>query len=175
MTRDVSISDENWMWLQSLARPLEDTVDDVLDRLRLSQGEAKEDVSKAVRVLPPLEVADISEVADVIRGTTPRRRRRLERGRKVPLEEFKQPILLALRAAGGQGRPAEILPKVERRVKHLLTDIDYVRISSGAVRWEKSANWARLELVHDGLIDGSVWGLWKLTQKGRISIGAEAQ
>ena len=154
----MTINDENWAWLQSLARPLEDTVDDVLDRLRLGERAVREEE-------PPI----------AFRGPVARTptavRLRLEKGRKVQIDAFKRPILLALREAGGQDRPADLLPHVERRMKHLLQDVDYERLGSGSVRWEKTANWARYELVQEGLIDGTDFGVWRLTEKGRSAIG----
>ncbi|MGA2971740.1 MAG: winged helix-turn-helix domain-containing protein [Candidatus Bathyarchaeia archaeon] len=47
------------------------------------------------------------------------------------------------------------------------------RLKSGANRWRNSVLWARLNLVRAGELDGSVRGIWKITDKGRARLQQE--
>ena len=146
MLNTVTINDENWAWLQSLARPLEDDLDDVLARLRQ-------------------DVENPDPVATLIESSTDHKR--LKRGLRTKVEEFKLPILAALDSSGGGGRPRDLLPMVEEQVEHILNDYDRERLKSGSLRWHKAAHWARYELSNDELIDASDFGFWRITDKGR--------
>lgn len=169
MPKEIMINDENWMRLQALARPLEDTVDDVLGRLLDSYQKPI-----PIRTEARSSVRDSEVVPSQRAQNTPvAKRQRLARGERLPVHGFKRPILNALNEIGGEGRPRDILPLIERRLKDQLADIDYARLGSGTIRWEKTAHFARLELCEAGLIDASTYGVWKLTSTGRKEIGIE--
>ena len=168
MPRQITLNEETWRRLQAAAEPLVESVDDVLNRL-LDAFEGSR------RANPSLE-ADM----DAMRRVRPRRqlgvgRQRLERGRRVEVEAFKRPILYALRDAGGQGRPKDILPDVERRLRDRLTEVDYQHLAQGTPRWQKTAHFARLELCEAGLVDGSEYGIWKLAEAGKRHLANDSR
>ncbi len=82
------------------------------------------------------------------------------------------PLLKEIEAAGGKARPAELYDKVakhfpqltsaDRKAKHPISD---------ALIWENRVRWARQHLVNKGEIDASVYGTWKITDRGRERIG----
>lgn len=53
-------------------------------------------------------------------------------------------------------------------MKDILTPYDYEYLKSGrSIRWENRAQWARLDLVHKGLLKkGSQHGIWELSENG---------
>ena len=82
--------------------------------------------------------------------------------RKTPIEEFKTPILTALRDLGGEAKAYKVLDLVEKRMNNFLTYDDKVKLASGMVRWRKSAHFAKLELRDQRLIESSSSGVWRL-------------
>lgn len=75
------------------------------------------------------------------------------------------PLLDALREAGGEANPREIMVKVADQV--LAGDPERDReLKSGGNAAENEVAWARNNLRVAGLIDGSQKGIWRLTEKG---------
>ncbi len=77
------------------------------------------------------------------------------------------PLLSALKKLGGQGSPSEVRKQIIFDLK--LPD-QIVQETRGKTRVNKLRNelaFARNYLMYEGLIDGSVRGLWKLTEKGQ--------
>jgi len=94
-------------------------------------------------------------------------RPRAPRGEKTPQEAYRQPILKALYGAGGSAKVADVLDRVQKGMDGKLNDVDRQMLSTGTVRWRNTAQWARNELVQDGLLKkSSPRGVWELTQKG---------
>ena len=89
---------------------------------------------------------------------------------RLEVEAFRKPILVALNKIGGRGRPVQILPLVEEQLKDRLTSVDYEELSTGGPRWEKTAHWTRFALVDDGYIDGSDYGWWAITDRGKAAL-----
>lgn len=75
------------------------------------------------------------------------------------------PLLDVLREVGGEGRAREIQQLVADRV---VTDPveRNDEVKSGGNRSENEVAWARQALVDAGLLDNSVYGVWKLTELG---------
>lgn len=90
-------------------------------------------------------------------------------GKIAPMREYRVSILEALLEMGGKGRVKDILEKVEIKMKDKLTKVDYEKLPSGAyVRWKNRAMWARLNMIHDGLLKkDSPRGIWEITDKGQ--------
>jgi hypothetical protein len=84
------------------------------------------------------------------------------------------PILEALEKLGGSASPGEVLPRVHRALKHLLTpkDFDLVASKVEAV-WENRARWARDHMVKRKLLrQDSPYGLWELAERGMRLLAA---
>lgn len=92
-------------------------------------------------------------------------------GRRTPREAYLRPILEAVLELGGSAHVAEVLKVVEQKMKPLLNDVDYQKLSSGgSIRWENTANWARYYLVQEGLLASdseSGRGVWRITEQGK--------
>ena len=68
---------------------------------------------------------------------------------------------------GGSASRVEALRDIERLLADELTDFDRSDISSGTIRWEKSAEWERHQMMKDGLIKrDSLRGVWELSEAG---------
>jgi hypothetical protein len=148
----IRISDATWERLKSNARPLEDSVDDVVCR-------ALDALDKARGVEP--RAASVAK---------PARKRR--HGNKLPQKEFRQPLLSLLLELGGEASVATIQEKLEPRIAPRLSDEDYDLVTSGQVRWWNAVCWERAVLVREGLLsDVSPRGIWKLTAEGMHAVG----
>ncbi len=156
MAVEIKLDDDTWRRLQALAEPLVETVDDVLRRL-LDAYQPNQTHERAA----PASLPRPSRANGV--------RTRIPRGQRLPVYDFKLPILFAVQRLGGQGRSREILIEVEQRLQDRLNDIDYALVQ-GRPRWEKTGHFARLELVEEELLDAPSHGIWRLTEKGQGSI-----
>jgi len=88
---------------------------------------------------------------------------------KLNQKAYRVPILKFLLQNGGQAPRFEVLCALESMLAHLLTDHDKKIIESGAVRWQKSAEFEVLGMLMDHLIrpvDEAPRGVWALTKKG---------
>ncbi|MBU2692201.1 MAG: restriction endonuclease [Candidatus Eisenbacteria bacterium] len=84
--------------------------------------------------------------------------------RKSEFVGWMGPILDALRALGGSGKPQEVLDWIVERFD--LSERLEETLRSGQTRFYNQVHWARQNLVWEGLLDGSTRGVWTLTQKG---------
>ena len=149
----IRIDDEVWKLLQKRAVPLQDTPNTVLRRiLRLDVAVEENGVGK--------------------QNGRRRRKRRLRPGAgRTPQHAFTKPILQVLDETKGEARMAEVLTRLESKMKGQLTSIDFERLSTGQTRWKNTAQWARNELVSQGLLaNNSPRGVWRITDKGRKQI-----
>ena len=80
--------------------------------------------------------------------------------------DYMQPVLDALRAMGGSGKPSEVTEAVAKRLK-LGASVTGEKSESGQNQFQNRVAWARFYLVKSGHIDGSVKGVWTLTTKGK--------
>ena len=76
------------------------------------------------------------------------------------------PILDALRALGGSGRPREVVDRVARDLG-ISEEIQNEVLDSGGARFPNQVAWARFYLTREGLLDNSRRGVWSLTERGR--------
>ena len=151
----IRVSDETWDRMKSLARPLEDTADDIVRR-----------------ALDALEGASLKGVPK--RATTARVPENV--GHEIlPQKEFRAPILIALHRMGGRGSKQEVTKAVLPQVKKRLKDADYVMMQTGELRWENAVAWERSDLRKEGYLrSDSPRGVWELTQQGQAEAAALA-
>ncbi|PKV66817.1 restriction endonuclease [Pontibacter ramchanderi] len=76
------------------------------------------------------------------------------------------PLLDALRELGYSGRPQEVSNKIAEELKLEDSFLDET-LKSGTNRFHNQVAWARQYLTWEGLLDSSVRGTWKLTEKGK--------
>ena len=166
----IRIGDATWARLKSWAIPLEDSPDDVLQRV-LDNADEHRNCSASLHS-PPILDDTISQGLDT-NTTNPPKIKRLPPGQKVPNEAYEFPILESLYELGGKARMDEVLEHVEVKMKHLFSAVDYDSVPSGGeIRWRNSAQWARNTLVHRrGLLKkNSGHGIWELTDQGTAKL-----
>jgi hypothetical protein len=147
----IRIDDEVYDWLKKLACPFEDTPNSVLRRI------AKlDEVTKVERQLNRQNLA-----STVVRNS-----------KKTPQYAFRDPIIKILKKLGGQGNRLDVLKELESMMAEQLTDFDKSDISSGTVRWQKSAEWEVSDMRKQQFlkpVSETHRGVWALTAKGNLS------
>lgn len=78
------------------------------------------------------------------------------------------PLLDALRALGGSGTPEEATDSVAEICKVPEAKLNEL-MESGQPRFRNQVAWARFYLKREGLLDSSVRGVWRLTEKGQAT------
>lgn len=148
----IRIDDEVYGWLQSQARPFEDTPNTVLRR-----------------------IAHLGITSVQISATQQKvfsQPRVVGRGVKTPQGAFREPIIKILQKYGGKADRIKVLKELENIMNQNLTDFDKSDISSGTVRWQKSAEWEVRVMREQGLLKQvheeprGVWALNKENLKG---------
>ena len=91
----------------------------------------------------------------------------------IPSEkDIELPLLQELEAVGGEARPGELYGRVAKHFPHLTSADQKARHpKSGILIWTNRVQWARQHLVNKGEIDASVYGIWKITERGRARLG----
>ena len=84
-------------------------------------------------------------------------------------EQWMTPLLDALKALDGSGKPREVSTKIAEML-NLSEDTLNDTLPSGVQRFHNSICWTRNYLVYEGYIDSSVRGVWILTEKGRSAV-----
>ena len=107
-------------------------------------------------------------------GTGRRDFGKLRKGLRTPESEFIEPILRVLIEMGGRGKTAIVVARVGEVMRTILCDVDYETLASdGKPRWQKAANWARDQMVRNGLLKSdSPHGFWEISQAGRTHLGS---
>ncbi len=156
----IRITDATWDRLKRWAIPLEDTPEDALRKVLDAAQERLEFCSETPPHSRNIAKSQIS------------RKSKLRKGVKVPEKAYRRPILEALYELGGSAPVQDVLNVVERKVKSLLTEVDYQRLASGTdIRWRNTAAWTRWKLVEDGLLkNDSLSGIWELSNKGKEEV-----
>ena len=143
----IRIDDEVYTWLQNLARPFEDTPNSVLRRIaKLDEVEKLEQEHRGGNTM-----------------------KRALSGQKTPQYAFRDPILRILKEWGGEGSRAQVLRQLEIDMAEQLTDFDKSDISSGTIRWQKSAEWEVRVMREEQIlkpVSQAPRGIWALTEKG---------
>lgn len=95
------------------------------------------------------------------------KRTRIPAGLLLPQSEYFLPIMKVLEENGGQAPKTSVLERLGTRLNDRFTDLDREALETGEPRWQSRAQFARLRLVKDGLLDGDApRGIWALTAKG---------
>jgi len=91
----------------------------------------------------------------------------------IPSEkDIELPLLQEIEAAGGEAKPSELYDKVATHFLQLTpSDQTAKHRRSGLLIWANRVAWARQHLVNKGEIDASVYGIWKITARGRVRLG----
>ena len=76
------------------------------------------------------------------------------------------PVLDALRDLGYSGKPKEVSRKIAQN-ENISENVLDETLKSGTNRFHNQVAWARQYLVWEGLLDSSIRGTWKLTEKGK--------
>lgn len=95
---------------------------------------------------------------------------RLKRGLRTPEECFRIPILQSLVELGGSASMADVLDRVESKMREQLNvyDLSPLPSNSTQLRWRNTAQWARNAMVKEGLMaSNSRRGIWEITEFGK--------
>lgn len=76
------------------------------------------------------------------------------------------PLLEALKDLGGSAKPQDAREKIIENEKLSENEINTVRGKNNVNKFENDVAFARKDLVYAGYIDGSVRGVWTLTEEG---------
>ena len=148
MVPTIRIDDEVYEWLQSKVKRFEDTPNSVLRRIASLE----------------------TNRAETVRGSTPssQQSRSSQLGEKTAQEEFRDPLLQILKKHGGELHRQQALKELEEVMADRLTDFDRSDISSGTIRWQKSAEW-EVRLMREQQIlkpvSATARGVWALSDK----------
>lgn len=85
--------------------------------------------------------------------------------RRSEFVQWLGPILDALRALGGSGKPREVCDYIAEKLRVSDQKLDET-LKSGQTRYYNQVHWARQYLVWEGLLDGSTHGVWALSNSG---------
>ena len=145
----IRIDEEVYVWLQAQARPFEDTPNTVLRRIA-SLGTPSIQ-RPALQNQVPTQTSVAGQVV------------------KTPQSTFREPILRILKKHGGKADRMKVLKELENIMNEKLTDFDRSDISSGTIRWQKSAEWEVRVMREQGIlkqVHEEPRGVWALTDKG---------
>tara|TARA_R110002020_G_scaffold5679_2_gene23353 strand:- start:512 stop:871 length:360 start_codon:yes stop_codon:yes gene_type:complete len=89
-----------------------------------------------------------------------------KRNKQAEFVKWFGPLLDALRELGYSGKPREVSDKI---AKDLKLDDEFLdqTLKSGTNKFHNQVAWARQYLTWEGLLDSSIRGTWKLTEKGK--------
>jgi hypothetical protein len=149
MAPTIRIDDQVYAWLQQQAKPFEDTPNSVLRRI--AGLDASDDGSG------PGKKRTFSRDDDDV-GT-----------QKTPQHAYREPLLKILKKHGGQASRAQVLRELESMLGKSLTEYDRKKIKTGAVRWERTAEWEVRLMREEQLlqsVENTARGVWALTVKG---------
>lgn len=152
----IRVSDSTWNRMKGLARPLEDTADDI--------------VRRALDALESVSVKETPKPKVFARPTGN------EDQQKFPQKEFRAPILIALHRLGGSGSKQAVTTAVLPQVQDKLKDADFEMMQTGERRWENAVAWERSDLKKEGYLrSDSRRGLWELSEQGRTEAASLAR
>ena len=88
----------------------------------------------------------------------------------IPFFEYEIPVLKVLQKLGGSGKTKDIYPLVEQemlpRLKNNPEEYGNYKIQTDII-WKNKTQWAREYLKRKGQLDGSVRGVWTITDSGK--------
>jgi hypothetical protein len=96
------------------------------------------------------------------------------RGSLLPEREYWVPILEILVSGEDGAVPAgDVIDILGEEIAERLKPADKQRLDTGETRWKNRARFARLRMKEQGLLDSSVRGIWRITDKGRGFLDTE--
>jgi len=101
--------------------------------------------------------------------------KRLQHGLRTPQRDYYGPILQSLITLRGKDSVTEVLKLVERSMKSVFNKYDRELLPyDGKPRWEKTTNFARMDMVRLGLLSSNAErGVWEITEKGKRWLAEE--
>jgi len=85
--------------------------------------------------------------------------------------EIEIPLLEVLSdVSGGQARPRDIYPLLQRKFPSLTSEDLEEKLTTGTPKWTNRVQWARQALVQKGEVSSPQYGLWAITEKGRARL-----
>ncbi len=133
---------------------------------------------------PTVEQPTVAEEPDVEQPTVeqptvaekPRRRNNPPPEPSTPQNDYRLPIMEALRERGGRAPAGAVIELVHQRMEQSLHPADEAKLGNGRPRWKKMVEWAGKELVTEGkLSDKSPRGTWELTAAGFSEVGGSPE
>lgn len=88
--------------------------------------------------------------------------------------EMQVPLLQTLIDLGGEARPTEVYDPMAAMFPAMTSAERNEPRQNGEPQWENDVRFTRQDLVRLGEIDGSIQGLWRITDKGRARLEAGA-
>jgi len=149
MAPAIRIDDQVYAWLQERAKPFEDTPNSVLRRIA---GLDATDGSSGLGKKRTFSRDDDDAGAQ-----------------KTPQHAYREPLLKILKKHGGQASRTQVLRELESILDKSPTAHDRKKIKTGAVRWERTAEWEVRLMREEQLIQpvkNTARGVWALTPKG---------
>lgn len=148
----VRVTERTMERLKAHARPFEDTTpDDVinrgLDALDQSLGNAK--------TSPPSASNSVHNSNSVHKL----------KAKALTKSDMREPLIELMKELGGSQQVGNIRAKLEIKLSHLLSVVDYEPVSSNEPRWWNRVCWLRQDLVDEGIFKaGSPRGVWELAE-----------
>ena len=177
MSVTIRIDQDVYESLKAKAEPFVDTPNSVLRRLLNLDGLSAAAGSATMAVRPPPTRSpgrgDSGTPASHKRKRKRRAKRastptRTESGAILVEERYELPILGCLIEAGGSAPSRQVIDAVGRELADQFSDTDKATLASGGIRWQNRAQFVRLRLVHEGLMQrDSPRGIWAITEAGR--------
>ena len=84
--------------------------------------------------------------------------------------DLEVPLLRMLDAANGQAIPRELYAPLAAQFSEITEADLQQRMDGGAVKWWNHVQWVRQKLVQRGEIDGSIHGVWRISDAGRARL-----
>lgn len=68
---------------------------------------------------------------------------------------------------------SEAIEKVTNYFPEITQEDSARQLKSGGNQWKNAVRWAKQNLIHAGEVDGSIWAVWKITDKGKLRLERE--
>lgn len=91
-----------------------------------------------------------------------------EKTTKVQFAKYVVPVVESLKKLGGSAKPKQVYDQIESDYK-IPEEVKSIVLKSGETQFHNQVRWAREYLRRGGFIDGSVRGIWTLTESGKTT------
>jgi hypothetical protein len=82
----------------------------------------------------------------------------------LPEDFYRNPLIEVIKRLGGAAETSTIHDVMEKMFSPILNEVDLEKVSSGQERWWNKVCWLRDRLVKEGILDGSVHGVWSIKE-----------